>query len=108
MITHIVTLVHPKKLVQRNTYNEFNGRETIAAMHARTVADPVENYNKNNFLDLLTFYFDNERDAKYFAEFAASERPGIEVYVAEAKFIYNVEIGAPVAKKITDKGVLPV
>lgn len=107
MITHIVTLIKQRIVVPRAVFDEHHGREIRAYSHTRSLFDNVEAVRGNNFLDLQTFYFDDEKNAKMFAAWAAVERPGYETFVAKVSSITTVEIGAPIVKTVTDKGVMP-
>lgn len=106
MISHIVTIVKQRNLMQRPFANE-RGQDGMVLMHARSMFEQVENYARNNYLDLQTFYFDNEKHAKAFAEYFAQERPGYDIYVAKTQNIVTAEVGPAVVKNISDKGVLP-
>ena len=106
MITHIVTLVKEASLGERTIITD-QGREVAVQCHQRSPFDPVVNYNHKNFLDLGSFLFESDVDARRFAEFAVKEKPGYNVYISEAKSILTVEIGDPIAKTITAKGVMP-
>lgn len=107
MITHIVTLVSQRKLAHRDVLDENNGRDIVFQTHMRSPFEPVANFQHKDFLDLGTFFFEDEKNARLFAQYAAAHRPGFDVYVSETKTIVTVEIGDPVFKKVTTKGVIP-
>ena len=100
---YIVQMLDPKALTTLHLVSHDGERGWGPIAPSR-----VEASNPRDHYTLLTYEFDNEKVALQFAEEAAQERPGWDVYVCEVKFVVTTDRPATIVKEVSKKGILPV